>query len=196
MSQIAQALAKAKERTGHTNAPFMTPGSAAARNASADSAAASAAAIRKARNTQRFWLILGCVCLPLTGFVLWSQLKKDAAPAPVPAATILPASVSAPSVDPTSAKTSAGGVAPSSVKPAVRPAATPTPASGQRPELISLVASLPVSAVMPGDPPRIMLAGRVVRAGQVAEGELTFSGIGDGQIRFTDAKGVVYTRYY
>lgn len=188
MSQIAQALAKAKERTGHTTAPFMTPGSTPGHPV-ASNGAATAAAKPKTRNPQIFWLIVGCVSLPLTGFVLWSQLGNEA-PASAPA---LPPSASAEG----STTPAKNAPAPSSAKPAPRPSvatsgATPT----QRPEIAALVASLPISAVMPGDPPRIMLSGRVVRVGQIVDGELTFAGIADSQLRFTDAKGVVYTRYY
>ena len=193
MSQIAHALAKAKERTGHTTAPFMIPGTVPP-PAPADTARATA--IRKARNTQRFWLILGVVAIPLIAAVIWMRLREIA---PNPSAGDANVALIASSESASSPSVSGGSgferTSPGSAPKSGTSAKTPAPVA-PRTELIQLVAALPISAVMPGEPPRIMLAGRVVRAGQLAEGELTFAGIADGQLRFTDAKGAVYTRYY
>lgn len=193
MSQIAQALAKAKERTGQTTAPFMTSSGAPFAAASPERTAVSAATLRKARNTRVFWAILACVSLPLTGFILWTRLKPQApAPAPATVAAVSHSASEGPAV-------SGGSSSPSSVaQSAPRASATlhNTPVPNQRPEVMAAVFALPISAVMPGDPARIMLAGRVVRAGELVEGELTFAGIADGQLRFTDGKGAVYTRHY
>lgn len=185
MSQIAHALAKAKERTGHTTAPFMVSGGSLPPFDAARSAA-SALALRKAKNRQRFWIILGVVALPLTGFVVWSQIRS--APEPV--------AVSTPTHESGRAEAVVAGATSSSAKTASSSSPSGASVAVQRSEVVQAVNSLPISAVMPGDPARIMLAGRVVRAGQAIDGGLTFSGLADGELRFTDAAGVVYTRRY
>jgi pyruvate/2-oxoglutarate dehydrogenase complex dihydrolipoamide acyltransferase (E2) component len=186
MSDIAQALAKAKERTGHTTAPFLAsgvgPSPAGARPT------ASEIALRKARARQRFWVTLVIIALPLTGFVLWMRLGDEdaaskAAAGPVPAgAESVVASHPPATAEP--ARPAPSG------PPAVNPAATPDV------RLIAAVNELSISAVIPGNPTRIMLSGRVVRAGDVAEGELVFVGIADGMLQFSDSRGALYTRRY
>lgn len=172
MSQIAEALAKAKERTG--KGVLAAPEGAA--SLSPDQVE------RDARRRQRLWVLVLAAALPLTGFVLWAKLRDDTVVAPpaAPAATA-------------NAGTQAGGPewpsAPSPSAPAVQ---IPV----QNPQTVQLVAGLAISAVMPGDPARIMLAGRVVRAGDAIDGGLVFSGVAEGQLRFTDANGVLYTRRY
>jgi hypothetical protein len=181
MSQIAQALAKAKERTGQTAAPFLAPG-APAPVSPAERATVSATALRQAKNRQRFWMILGLVTLPLTGFIVWSQLRESMKP-----------DDSAPSgIVATSGPSSQPSVAP------VRQSDAPPPVKvvAPRPELAQAVANLAISAVTPGDPAKMVLGGRVVRAGQTLDGGLTFVGIVDGQLQFTDATGAVYLRRY
>lgn len=181
MSEIAQALAKAKERTGQTAAPFLGAGPSAPPFA-ADRSAASTTALRQARNRQRFWLIVGLVALPLTGFIVWTQLRGLAAPPPASAPHKTNGELAAGSPPPTSPAGSAASL----------PARAPTP----RPELTQAVANLAISAVTPGDPARIVVAGRVIRAGQNVDGGLTFAGIVDGHLHFTDAAGALYTRRY
>lgn len=173
MSHIAQALAKAKERTGHTTAPFMTPGGVLPPSATDRSAA-----IRQAQKRQRFWLILALVSLPITGFIFWTQARSLFASKP-------PTDTAVPVAKPVAA-------APATAPAVPVPVIAPVP----RPEIAQAVSSLAISAVMPGDPVRIMLAGRVVRAGQSIDGGLTFRGISDGQLQFTDANGALYTRRY
>lgn len=206
MSQIAQALAKAKERTGHTTAPFMVPGiPAPAREA--ERAAATAAALRRARMRQRIWIAIVAVALPLTAFVVWTRVRDEAPRSPgQPATSAAVETIASSSGSASGASAGVGGAAPASAVRTGEPARgaplpsakanSAKPAAGQRPELIQLVTGLAISAVMPGDPARIMLAGRVVRAGEAIDGGLTFAGIADGQLRFTDAEGVVYTRHY
>lgn len=177
MSHIAQALAKAKERTGHTTAPFMTPGGVLP-PPGMDRSAASAAAIRQAQKRQRFWLVLALVSLPLTAFIFWTQARSLFASKP-------PADTTVPVAKPVAA-------APATTPAVPVPVVAPVP----RPEIAQAVSSLAISAVMPGDPVRIMLAGRVIRAGQSIDGGLTFRGIADGQLQFTDASGALYTRRY
>jgi hypothetical protein len=41
-----------------------------------------------------------------------------------------------------------------------------------------------------------MVAGKVIRQGQIVEGELVFTQIVDGLLFFTDSRGAVYTRRY
>lgn len=169
MSQIAEALAKAKERTGKG----VLVASEGASSLSSDQVE------RAARSRQRLWMLVLAASLPLTGFVLWAKLRDDTSLAPPssPAAATTPG-------------TQAGGPEwPSSSSQAVQ---IPV----QNPQTVQLVAGLAISAVMPGDPARIMLAGRVVRAGDAIEDGLVFSGVADGQLRFTDANGVIYTRRY
>ena len=174
MSQIAQALAKAKERTGQTTAPFAIPGASAP-----PFGPDRAAALKQAKRRQRFWIILGLVLIPLTSFVVWIQVRGMLAPSPPDA----PAKLSA----------RAQETAPAQMAAPVEPSKAP---AAPRPELIQAVANLAISAVTPGDPAKIVLGGRVVRAGQSLDGGLTFVGIVDGQLHFTDAAGALYTRRY
>jgi hypothetical protein len=178
MSQIAQALAKAKERAAQTTAPFLQSG--------AGPSAASAATLRKAKNTRVFWRVLVGVALPLTAFILWTRL------APKGAAHKVGELATAHSTDLGSSHKSA----PSGTTPGVSTAQSHANAAPPRPELMAAVAALPISAVIPGDPARILLEGRVVRAGEVVEGQLVFADIVDDQLRFTDARGAIYTRRY
>ncbi len=193
MSDIAQALAKAKARTGHTASPFLTAEATLAQRAA--QAAHSATALRRARARQRFWLIWSAFALPLTGFVVWMQLRSpasaDSAPvaqlandsvAVIAQASALPASASTPST-------------PQSVTPSRQAAATPVNEEARR-RVAQMVADLPISAVMPGEPSRIMLSGRVVRAGETAEKDLVFLGVAEGQLQFADASGGTYSRRY
>lgn len=187
MSQIAQALAKAKERTGHTTAPFMVPGAAVPNHDSAR-AAAVAAALRRAQIRQRFWIAVVVVALPLTGFICWTQMRPSTVPLAksphVPAPPAAGAGSSAAVVEPAVGGSRSASSQSTSAAPA------------QSLEVIRQVNDLAISAVMPGDPARIMLAGRVVRAGQAIDSGLVFSGIVDGVLQFADTKGAVYTRHY
>ena len=187
MSQIAQALAKAKERTGHTSVPF--PSSGGSLPPFQADRVATAAAIRKAKARQGFWLILALVALPLTGFVVWTQVRALSAGSPAPTATVAQSTTAA---KPTEAATTA----PTDQDTAAAKNTTAVAAPVFRAESAQAVQALPISAVMPGDPARIMLAGRVVRAGEAVEGGFVFAGIAEGELRFTDARGTVYTRRY
>ena len=184
MSQIAQALAKAKERTGHTTAPFATAGGVP--GAPTTQGTATTEALRQAKNRLRFWLVVALVTLPLTGFVVWIQIRTLA-----PVETTAGSSTT---VAP-SAETSSASNAPATV-PAKAAPPPPVKVVAPRPEIAQAVTNLAISAAMPGDPARIVLAGRVVRAGEVIEGGLTFVGIVDGHLQFNDAAGAVYTRRY
>lgn len=182
MSQIAEALAKAKERTG--KGVLVAPDGSAAMSPSMVE--------RDARRRQRLWMLVLATALPLTGFVLWVKLRVDSTPSASPpaagSAAVAPAAGPKPQADGTERPASSGSRSPGASQAA--PALTPDP------QTVQLVAGLAISAVLPGDPARIMLGGRVVRAGDAIEGGLVFSGVADGQLRFTDANGMVYTRRY
>jgi hypothetical protein len=172
MSDIIQALAKAKERAGHPSPPFAAPGSSQVPTNRAF-------ILGRARNTRRFWIILACVSLPLTAFVLWMRLAEFGISIPSftrPATHI--------SSSPSSSASSGSRPAPVVVEPL------------QDPTLAQTVARLPISAVLRGNPPRIMLGSKVVRVGELAEGELVFAGMVEDQLKFTDARGAVYLRRY
>lgn len=190
MSQIAQALAKAKERTGQTAAPFLAAGTSAP-VIPGDRATASATALRQAKNRQRFWVLMVVVTLPLTALVVWYQLRATA---------IVDKDIPIPSL---SLGSQTGRQEPlatpqaTPVKPSEQPAPPPPkPAASPRAELNQAVANLSISAVIPGDPAKIMVGGRVIRAGEALDGGLTFVGISDGLLNFTDPAGAIYTRRY
>ena len=183
MSQIAQALAKAKERTGQTAAPFLAPGSPAP-ILPVDRAAVSATALKQAKNRQRFWLLLAMVTLPLTGFVVWFQLRET-----VKVDIAMP-SVSLPAGQQTPALVQTEPAKQADLPPRPKPTAAP------RAETTQAVANLAITMVTPGDPAKMMLDGRIIRAGETLESGLTFVGIVDGQLQFSDAAGALYSRRY
>lgn len=197
MSEIANALAKAKERTGQTSAPFMMPGAAPAAIDPARAAAA-AAAIRKARRTQRFWFILIAITLPATVYLVWSRLRpnSDAKITLSEEASAVGSGTTSPEPvgdSVTGHGQNPGSVGTSSQAPVTTPAAPlPTP----RADLMARVSDLSVAAVTPGNPPRIVIAGRIIRQGQALDADLTFSDVTNGQIIFTDGRGAVYVRRY
>ncbi len=173
MSDIAQALAKAKQRAGASATPFQTPGVPV--SAPVPRNPASEAALRKAKVRQRFWWLLSLIALPLTGFVIWMQINAAQAENLIAAQARaeLPA-------------TTAGEPSLASF-----PSTTDPLLDAQR----SLqVAELSISAVMPGDPARIVVAGRIIREGELVDGGFTFIGISEGVLRFSDATGAVYSR--
>jgi hypothetical protein len=190
MSEIANALAKAKERTGQTSAPFLVPGAGPAFMDPARAAAA-AAAIKKARRTQRFWFILIALSLPATAYLVWSRLRPETEPV-VASADMTPADIQDLGTSPSTASTT-GQNAPTSPTHSLVPAA---PLPNPRADLITRVSALSVTAVMPGDPHRIVIAGRIIRQGQPLDADLTFANISNGQIVFNDARGAVYSRRY
>lgn len=186
MSKISEALAKAKERTGKTLAPF-SPGDR-------PHSPAREAALRQARRARRFWAVLLPLAVALTATLLWQRLgTQDDEPAP--AASSDP---QAPAAGPASP----AGHAPVAPSPGAgtRPAPATTvpagPAPAPRAELHRQVAALVITAVQPGEPPRLLYQGRVVPVGETVEGELVFAGLQDGQIVFRDRRGAAYLRRY
>ena len=197
MSEIANALAKAKERTGQTSAPFMVPGAASVAIDPARAAAA-AAAIRKARRTQRFWFFLIAITLPATAVLVWTRLR----PNPTSEITLPDSGLS-----PASTNSDAGSSSNTAENISQSPGTTATTSQAQgttptshtpapRPDLMTRVTALSVTAVMPGEPPRIVIAGRIIRPGQALDADLTFSTVSNGQIVFTDSRGAIYSRRY
>jgi hypothetical protein len=195
MSKIAEALAKAKERTGHTTAPFMsgapvTPVAVSEKKA---------AALRKARRLQRFWLVLSSVALVLTAFILWERFGDIEPPEAVKNTTTPSGEVSSPvSERPSRLEL---------VTEAPVPVVLPTENAGEagsvagtapeaRGELQAVVNAWVFTAVMPGERPRLMYKGRIVGVGERVEGELVFAGIHDGRLVFNDAQGAIYQRRY
>lgn len=176
MSQIAQALSKAKERTGLTAAPFMVPGAPAPKPVPT----------KPIPNTQRAWVVMLSIIMVVGGVAIWysgvfslDQFRSDD---PV-ATTTSTATTQATSTNPATTTTTTGTTG--------TPAQTPV-----RTEIQDMVNSLLISAVMPGDQPRIMLQGRVVGVGQPVDTDLTFSGLKGDRLLFTDRDGGVYTRRY
>jgi hypothetical protein len=197
MSKIAEALAKAKERTGHTAAPFMTGATALP----AEILARKEAALRRARRLQRFWLLLSSVALVLTGFILWTQFSQEdyAGGRDVPAAG---AQVSEPAPN-SLVQSSRIELVTEAPVPVVLPTETSeVPESGEgagpapRLELQTMVNDFVFTAVMPGERPRLMFNGRIVGVGERVAGELVFAGIHHGRLVFNDAQGAIYLRRY
>lgn len=191
MSDIAQALAKAKERVGHTTAPFLAGKAVPSMPAVSPEREA---AIRKARRTQRFWLTLICVALPLTAFVLWSNLSR-APSVTVPMALSDGASPGA-SVQATTETARPAASGPTPVPTAASSVTTATASPSLRPDIAATVASLVVSATLSGENPRVVIAGKSYRVGDTVQGEIRFVGIADGQLRFADSRGAVYVRRF
>ncbi|MBC8012367.1 MAG: hypothetical protein H7067_19980, partial [Burkholderiales bacterium] len=83
-----------------------------------------------------------------------------------------------------------------STTPEAQPAPTPVRVVPPNAELYRTVNTLVISAVLPGDQPRLMHKGRIVQVGDTLEGELIFAGIQDGQLVFNDRRGAIYVRRY
>lgn len=169
MSQIAHALAKAKERTGLTTAPFAAPGQPG-----------KPAAPVKVKNTQRIWVALLSVVIVVGGLSIWYSGRL--------------------SVEPESVATSPRPVVNTTPKPGSgNSTASPGPVvieAQARPEIQDTINALVISAVMPGQQPRIILQGRVVNVGQPVDGTIIFSGIKADRLVFTDEEGATYLRRY
>jgi hypothetical protein len=174
MSPIAQALAKAKE---HTPAPFAVPGE--------HGHIAKPVAAPPIKSTQRTWVILLSFAVVFGGLSLWLsgryKLEPDAGNAGV-------------------SSTPDGSDAMTGTAAAATDTSSPDPVNSgpvANPEVQEAINALVLSAVMPGQPPRIMLQGRVVAGGQPIDGTLlVFIGIKGDRLIFTDADGAVYTRRY
>lgn len=214
MSEIAEALAKAKQRTGHTSAEFLMGASAEARAL----AEKKAALLRRARMRQRFWLVLSSVALVLTalliGYRIFEIREADAAaaasaPAAAPAAVPAPAQVASPAGQARTQDVSPAPVlnqveridqAPVAVvlppAAAAEPGVEPVRVVPPRADLQAQINGWSFAAVMPGERPRLMYQGRVVGVGHRVEGEIVFAGIQGEWLVFNDSRGAIYQRRY
>jgi len=168
MSQIAQALLKAKEHTGLTAAPFARKGQVPV----------PVVVPPQVKNTQRIWTISLSVVIILGVSTAWFSYRVNNAPE-------VTSEVNAPLAN-SALKEPANQADPAKVTGVMKP----------QTETQDLVNALVISAVMPGEVPRVMIQGSVFRAGQVVEGSLKFTGIKDDVMIFTDSNGVNYTRRY
>jgi hypothetical protein len=172
MSQIAHALAKAKE---HTTAPFAVPG--------APGQAVKPGVAPKIKNTQRTWVVLLSFVIVFGGLSMWYSGRFKLEPEGVGAGASAAPGVANPG---SGAEMGTGSAASNPVN------LEPVP----HPEVQDRINALVISAVMPGQQPRIVLQGRVIAAGQPIDGTLVFSGIKDDRLLFTDTEGAVYARRY
>ena len=194
MSKIAEALVKAKERTGTTIAPFFAAGSTGAPPPPPVDQAKEKA-LRKARNTQRFWVALLSVAAVLTLLVIWNRLNSEAPHGAPVAAAPSPAPSPAAKPEPAAHAQPAPATPP---KPETTPLVLSPSASSAAPrlEIYNVVNALVITAVLPGERPRLMYKGRIVAVGEPVEGELVFAGVQDERLVFNDRRGAIYTRRY
>lgn len=176
MSQIATALAKAKDRPG-TQAPFMV-GANAGRSAAA-------VAAKKRFSANIIWGIVLALSVGTAGTVYWMSRQADDAAVAEPAA---PAASAVAALEPMSAN---GGI--------VAPGTPTTPAAAlaRMTRNESAVRQLSISAVLPGEQPRIMANGKVYHVGDIIlPPEISFAGTDNGQLVFTDTSGNRFTRRF
>lgn len=211
MSKIAEALAKAKERTGTTTAPFLTgarppgpPGPPGVTGPGGPVDPPQPDKLRRARNKQRMWLTLLTIAAIITGFLLWKRLSEMGSPSDSPGTTST--SVAAPEATPPGPAAPSGPAASNPPPPApgavaVRPATQPPPPAANpsavpRVDTYDLVNNLSITAVLPGERARLSYKGRIINVGEVIDHDLVFAGIRDGRLVFLDARGATYTRRY
>lgn len=176
MSQIATALAKAKERPG-TQAPFMV-GANAGRSATA-------VAAKKRFSANIIWAIVLACSVGTAGTVYWMSRQTDE-------------TATAKSADPEAHAMPTTGPAPAngtSVAPGTP--TTPAAALARMTRNESAVRQLSISAVLPGEQPRIMANGKVYHVGDIIlPPEISFAGTDNGQLVFTDIAGNRFTRRF
>ena len=85
---------------------------------------------------------------------------------------------------------------PALVLPARNGAGPAAPAVEPRADTYRTVNELVITAVLPGEKPRLMYQGRIVNAGEPVGEELVFAGVQDGQVVFNDRRGAIYVRRY
>lgn len=193
MSDIANALAKARAHTGYTAAPFVT---------AARKPMASAPAAKSTRNWHIYRLVGATALVACTAIVLGMKLKRSTPPANQAATGAAPTIEQGPAIvghGTLSYPAATLQVPPAGALPA-GPAHVPTLASNSgaapRPEVANRVSGLPITAVMPGAEPRFLLDGQVVHAGTKVDAELVFEGLQDGMLVFRDTRGARYGRRY
>ena len=168
MSHIAEALAKARQRSGTPGAPAL----------SGRLAGDPARLLARAKRRQRNWMILLSSAAALTAFLIWQRLTPSS-----PAPQVTPPAASAPQ-------------SPNSASPVAQnsPSAPAAPPAGADPA--QTVRALAITAVLPGERPRLMYAGRIVAIGESVAPGLVFSGVRERNLLFTDTRGVVHERAY
>lgn len=179
MSKIAQALAKATERTGHTTAPFLTgmpPRELPGRETKE-------AELRKARIRWRFWRFLAFTSFPITALILWLQFGGTRNHKPD-----MPTTAAAEEFKSTSAM-GAQNTNRVAIQTDLKPDAT-------REELQARVRAFVFTALMPGARPRVVYKGRVIEMGDHIDDDLIFGGLQNDQLIFKDAAGEIYLRRY
>jgi hypothetical protein len=211
MSEIADALAKAKERTGHPSAEFLTGGEIGARLPSVER---KAALLKQARLRQRFWLVLSSVALVLTALLIGYrvvEIREELAAEEM-------ATVAVPVVAPAAVQSGPQVWTLESPPPAVvnqvermdhAPVAVVLPPVAENTDGVHAAHVVPpradfqaqingwsFAAVMPGERPRLMFQGRVVGVGQRVEGDIVFAGIQGEWLVFNDNRGAIYQRRY
>ncbi len=114
-----------------------------------------------------------------TAFLLWDRLRpEDPAPSPPPRTAARPTPSPAPVATPATAD------------------APPAAPAAPRVEIQNAVNALVITAVLPGERPRLMYRGRIVAIGEPVAENLVFAGVRDGLLLFTDARGASYSRRY
>jgi len=174
-SEIAKALAKAKEHIGHPS--------------NLETAAFRQSKLA-AKNTKRFWIILTALAFPATAILLWTRLGSPSV------ASVHPAEPAA--VQPAPSEVTHPPAASVTPPPeVVLPPSTELAESGDRkPELINVIASWTISAVIQGTPARIVVNNRIIRVGEAVDDQLTFIGISKGNLFFMDQNSATYCRRY
>ncbi len=170
MSQIATALAKAKERPV-TQAPFMATATAARFTPP----------VQRRFSVNALWGILLVLIVASAGALLWWTRQADNPDQIVSPAPAAPAG--APAASPTANMVDTSRISPAAVAARIT-----------RNE--SAVRELNISAVLPGDSPRIMANGRIYHVGDIVLPEISFAGTDAGQLVFTDQSGNRFTRRY
>lgn len=186
MSHIATALAKAKERPG-AQAAFVLGGSVPKPTA----------AIERRVPVNVIWaIVLGISALSAGGLVWWNlQAEKstdEGLAIGAPASTTYSTHAFTPSGQ--AATPSAAGASAQTAAPVTLSASA---LAAKFAKNDTAVRQLNISAVMPGEQPRIMANGRVYQVGDmIIPPEISFAGTNDGQLVFTDTTGNRFTRRY
>ncbi|MFH1497861.1 MAG: hypothetical protein ABII82_08550 [Verrucomicrobiota bacterium] len=177
MSQIATALAKAKERPV-TQAPFMV-GAVPGRPIPG-------AVIPKRFSTNIIWGIVLALSIGTAGTVYWLS-KQVEEPADIIAAAHAEAGQVGISPGPTGSVTA----------PVAGQPTTPAAALARMTRNESAVRQLSISAVLPGEQPRVMANGKIYHVGDVIlPPDISFAGTENGQLIFTDLAGNRFVRRF
>ncbi len=179
MSQIATALAKAKERPV-TQAPFMVSGTAVQAKKPA----------KKRVSANMIWGGVLVFSMSSAGALIWWNQASDKSAAPV---TVEARPDDIPAYYSNNTTTANGTTLPLPATPQLSPAAMQARITRNE----NAVRQLNISAVIPGEQPKIMANGRIYQIGDIViQPEISFSGTVDGQLVFTDPSGNRFTRRF